>query len=52
MLVGLEAAQFVEELAACIAEGSEFPPNAPRFRSMCLSVPSLTAVRSHFISTN
>ncbi len=47
-LVGLEASQFADGLAACIAEGGEFPPSAPRFRSMCLGVPSLAAVRSHF----
>ncbi|WCF27951.1 hypothetical protein [Xylella fastidiosa] len=48
VLVGLEASQFADGLAACIAEGGEFPPSAPRFRSMCLGVPSLAAVRSHF----
>ncbi|AIC12626.1 hypothetical protein [Xylella fastidiosa] len=47
-LIGLEASQFADGLAACIAEGGEFPPSAPRFRSMCLGVPSLAAVRSHF----
>ncbi|WGZ33054.1 hypothetical protein O4444_05535 [Xylella fastidiosa subsp. pauca] len=48
VLVGLEASQFADGLAACITEGGEFPPSAPRFRSMCLGVPSLAAVRSHF----
>lgn len=45
-LAGLSAQQVAAGIEACIAEGAEFPPSAPRFRAMCLGVPILAAVRS------
>lgn len=30
---------------ACRVEGAEFPPSAPRFRAMCLGIPSFAQVR-------
>jgi len=45
-LAGLSAQQIAAGIEACVAEGAEFPPSAPRFRAMCLGVPSLAAVRS------
>lgn len=44
-LAGLTTAQIAEGLRACVAEGSEFPPNAPRFRAMCLGIPSFAQVK-------
>lgn len=44
-LVGVTGHQLAAGLEACIAEGEEFPPNAPRFRAMCLGVPSFAAVK-------
>lgn len=46
VLAGLTAQQIAAGLDACVTEGAEFPPSAPRFRAMCLGVPSLAAVRS------
>ncbi|QWF19280.1 hypothetical protein [Lysobacter capsici] len=43
-LAGLTPAQLADGLRACVAEGREFPPNAPRFRSLCFGVPSLDRV--------
>ena len=45
-LAGLSAQQVAAGIEACVAEGAEFPPSAPRFRAMCLGVPILAAVRS------
>lgn len=44
-LAGLSARQLGAGLEACILEGEEFPPNAPRFRAMCLGIPPLARVR-------
>lgn len=46
VLAGLSVQQIAAGIEACVAEGAEFPPSAPRFRAMCLGVPSLAAVRS------
>lgn len=45
-MAGMSGQQIAAGIEACIAEGAEFPPNLPRFRAMCLGVPSLAAVRS------
>lgn len=45
-LAGLTGKQIGEGVKACIATGGEFPPNAPRFRALCLNIPSLEAVRA------
>lgn len=44
-LSGITGTQMAAGLAACLAEGGEFPPSAPRFRGMCLGVPSFPSVR-------
>lgn len=45
-LAGLSGPQVAAGVEACIALGGEFPPNAPRFRAMCLAIPALEAVRT------
>jgi hypothetical protein len=44
-LAGVSNQQIADGLRACVAEGAEFPPSAPRFRGMCLGIPSLALVR-------
>lgn len=44
-LAGLEGSEFAAGLSACIADGREFPPSAPRFRAMCLGIPSFARVK-------
>ena len=44
-LAGVSTQQIADGLRACLAEGAEFPPSAPRFRAMCLGIPSLALVR-------
>ncbi len=44
-LAGMTRAQIEAGIDACRAEGAEFPPSAPRFRAMCLGIPSLARVR-------
>ena len=46
VLAGLTYRQIATGLKACSLEGKEFPPSLPRFRAMCLKVPSLAIVRS------
>jgi hypothetical protein len=43
-LAGLNGEQLATGLRACVAEGREFPPSAPRFRAMCLDIPRFAAV--------
>lgn len=45
VLSGVTGPQIAAGLHACAAEGREFPPNAPRFRAMCLGIPSFARVR-------
>ena len=45
VLADLAPAQLAEGLRACVAEGGEWPPAAPRFRAMCFGIPSIAAVR-------
>ena len=45
-LAGLSGQQIAEGVKACIAAGREYPPNAPRFRELCLNIPPLDVVRS------
>lgn len=44
-LVGITGPQLAAGLDACITEAGEFPPSAPRFRAMCLGIPSFARVR-------
>lgn len=50
-LAGLSRAQVEAGIDACRAEGGEFPPSAPRFRGMCLGIPSFAAVQFEITST-
>ena len=44
-LSGLSGEQLAEGLRTCVVEGREFPPGAPRFRAMCLGVPTFDRVQ-------
>lgn len=45
-LAGLSAQQIAAGIQACVAEGKEFPPSAPRFRAMCIGIPRFAAIQS------
>lgn len=49
-LHGLTRAQVGAGFDACRAEGAEFPPSAPRFRGMCLGIPTLAAVSAELLT--
>lgn len=49
-LGGITGPQIAEGLRACVAEGRDFPPSAPRFRAMCLGIPTCEAV-AHAITS-
>jgi hypothetical protein len=44
-LAGISGIQVARGLRQTLATGAEFPPSAPRFRAMCLGIPSLASVR-------
>lgn len=44
-LSGITPQQIADGLRACVAEGDEWPPAAPRFRAMCLGIPSYATVK-------
>jgi len=44
-LSGITPQQVADGLRACVTEGDEWPPAAPRFRAMCLGIPSFAAVK-------
>jgi len=44
-LAGLSPEQIAIGLQATLATGREWPPSAPRFRAMCMGIPSMAAVR-------
>ena len=44
-LAGLNREQVDTGIDACRAEGAEWPPSAPRFRAMCLGIPTLARIR-------
>ncbi len=46
VLADMAPEQLAEGLRGCATEGQAFPPSAPRFRAMCLGIPSFTQV--HF----
>ena len=50
-LAGLTGEQLATGLRACVAEGGEFPPSAPRFRGMCLGIPSFATVSAEILTT-
>nr|WP_255703327.1 hypothetical protein [Lysobacter sp. GX 14042] len=44
-LAGLTGAQLAHGLQACLASSEPWPPTLPEFRSMCLGIPPMAAVR-------
>lgn len=48
-LGGLTGAHIAEGLRAVLLLASDFPPSAPRFRSLCFGVPTLAIVRRQII---
>jgi len=48
-LAGLLPEQIAVGLQATLALGLEWPPSAPRFRAMCMGIPSLAAVRHEMV---
>ncbi|PMQ04188.1 hypothetical protein DyAD56_15985 [Dyella sp. AD56] len=44
-LAGVTPAQIALGLQAALARGLEWPPSAPRFRAMCMGIPSIASVR-------
>lgn len=44
-LAGVEPAQIAAGLQETLALGLEWPPTAPRFRAMCMGIPSIAQVR-------
>lgn len=43
-LGGLTGSQVKDGINGCLAAGLDWPPSAPRFRSMCFDIPSLSMV--------
>jgi hypothetical protein len=43
-LGGITPQQLGQGLRAALATGADWPPSAPRFRAMCLGIPSLASV--------
>ena len=48
-LGGLTGAHIAEGLRAVLMLASDFPPSAPRFRSLCFGIPALAIVRRQII---
>lgn len=46
VLADLAPAQIAEGLRGASALGRDWPPSAPRFRALCLGIPTLAAVRA------
>lgn len=44
-LAGMSPEQIAGGLQATLARGLEWPPSAPRFRAMCMGIPSIASVR-------
>ncbi|SDW94237.1 hypothetical protein [Lysobacter enzymogenes] len=49
-LQGLSRAQLDAGIAACKREAGDFPPSAPRFRAMCLGVPTFAEVNRELLT--
>lgn len=43
-LAGLSGQDIARGLSACLASGDEFPPTLPKFRKMCMGIPSQARV--------
>lgn len=50
VLAGLTPTQVAVGLQACAAIADDWPPSAPRFRALCLGIPSLPAVSAELSS--
>jgi len=48
VLAGLTPQQVASGMREVVKLGSDWPPSAPRFRMLCLGIPSLAAVRNEF----
>ncbi len=48
----LTALQIATGLRACVEGCDDWPPTLPRFRAMCLAIPSFSAVRSELLDRN
>ena len=48
VLAGLSGEQLARGLREVVKLGSDWPPSAPRFRMLCLDIPTLAAVRQEF----
>lgn len=51
-LGGLTGSHIAEGLRAVLLLASDFPPSAPRFRSLCFGIPTLTIVRRQITEGN
>lgn len=49
-LSGVTAQQLAHGLRETLTLGGEFPPSAPKFRAMCLGIPSLAHVRTEILA--
>ncbi|AFC85892.1 hypothetical protein Fraau_1469 [Frateuria aurantia DSM 6220] len=45
VLAGLTGEQIAQGMRETLALGSDWPPSAPRFRAMCIGIPSLAATQ-------
>lgn len=52
VLAGLSGEQLACGLREVVKLGSDWPPSAPRFRMLCLNIPSLAHVRQEFKSAD
>lgn len=51
-LAGLTGQQLAHGLREVVKLGSEWPPSAPRFRMLCLNIPTLASVSQEFKNTD
>lgn len=51
-LAGISGEQLADGLRACITRPDPWPPTLPEFRALCLSIPSLPAVRREIASAD
>lgn len=49
-LSGISGAQLAQGLRETLLLASDFPPSAPRFRALCLGIPTIGAVRREIAS--
>jgi len=49
VLAGISPRQLAHGLREAVALGRDFPPSAPRFRGMCLNIPSFAQIQREFL---